>query len=1196
MPAYKPRPWAGLLLAVCAWSLPVAGAVGQETKHDKPPRPYLVPQVGHASYVVSVAFTSDGKRLVTGSTDKTARLWDVETGKEIRAFRGHEEDVTTVALSADGKYLVTGSGDNTACLWDLATGKRIRAFQGHTKGVCSVVLSSGNRYLATASGDKTARLWDLNTGKQLRSFEGHYGLVSSVALSADGKTLITGNMDWRVRLWDVETGKERRFFRWETEQITSMALSTDGKYLVTGTLDKTARLWDLLTGKSIRAFQHGEYVFSVALSNDSKHLLTGCDDKMARLWDVETGKQIRAFRGHTDSVISVAISADGKCAATGSRDTTARLWDVATGKEICTLRGRARPSTAAALSADNKSLVLFAGYGTGRWWKDKAARVWDLVAGRQTRVFLHTESITSAALYGEGKYLATAGLETVRLWTIATGKELRVLADSEKITSMALTADGKTLITADRWHATLWDPTTGKKIRKFVPDYTEIVTLSPDGRTLATGSINSQLWDVTTGEQIHEFKSREVIFARAFSSDGKYLITAGSDHLVRLWDLATRKEIRVFRRHSDWILAVALSEDGKHLVTASLDGVRLWEVSTGKEVRNFRGHDLFVTSVLLSADGKYLLTAGADNTARFWDLNSGKELCQLISFWDDSWAVVDSYGRYDASNGGDIDGLHWVIGNEIVGLAQLKGRYFDPGLLAKYLGYIKEPLRSVEAFEAPKLFPDVTVGQPSVDNPKLAIALTNRGGGIGRVVIRVNGRELTADARGPKDDPDAKALELKVDLPPDHPLLIPGKKNVIEVYAYNNENYLRSRGLQVLYDVPDRPKSVTQLWAVVGGVSDYSGDKIDLRYAAKDAEDFAKALKTGGTRLFGAEKVQTTLLTTAQPGNSWPTRTLILKALEAAQKLKSTDIFVLYLAGHGVTHGGQDGDYYFLCSDAQTTDLTDPAVRAQVAISSQELTEYLKKIPALKQVLILDTCSAGKAVDKMIDKRHVPASQVRALDRLRDRTGVYVLAGCASDSASYEATQYAQGVLTYSLLMGMRGAALREEQFVDVATLFNFAADKVPELARDIGGIQRPVLAGPKGASFDIGQVTADDKAAIPLQQARPLMLRTLFQEEESFDDILGLAAKTDERFRSLSVRGPQTPLVFVDAREFPDAFRLAGRYRIKDGEITVTLNVFRGITKVDTFTVQGRRNQLDNLVTMISDEIEKRLAKTKLP
>src|SRR5205807_5073429 len=125
------------------------------------------------------------------------------------------------------------------------------------------------------------------------------------------------------------------------------------------------------------------------------------------------------------------------------------------------------------------------------------------------------------------------------------------------------------------------------------------------------------------------------------------------------------------------------------------------------------------------------------------------------SFQDGSWAVVDPEGRFDAANGGDVEGLHWVVGTEPITLDQLKERYYDPGLLAKKLGLHKEPLRKVGAFANPGLFPAVRLTGPTPADPRLGIALTNRGGGIGRVVVKVNGKEVTADARTPGHDPGA---------------------------------------------------------------------------------------------------------------------------------------------------------------------------------------------------------------------------------------------------------------------------------------------------------------------------------------------------------------------------------------------------------------------------------------------------------
>src|SRR5215471_10574912 len=250
----------------------------------------------------------------------------------------------------------------------------------------------------------------------------------------------------------------------------------------------------------------------------------------------------------------------------------------------------------------------------------------------------------------------------------------------------------------------------------------------------------------------------------------------------------------------------------------------------------------------------------------------------------------------------------------------------------------------------------------------------------------------------------------------------------------------------------------------------------------------ARAIRIGAERLFGAERSHVTLLTTAQePGTVLPTRENIRQAFEAARQAKPTDILMVYMAGHGVNYGGQEGDYYYLTQEARSGDLTDPEVRRRTAVSSMELTDWIKQIPALKQTLVLDTCAAARLVEKLTEKRDVPSSQIRSLERMKDRMGLYILAGSAADAVSYEASRYAQGLLTYSLLLGMRGAALRENGFVDVSKWFDYATDEVPELAKDIGGIQRPSIAIPLGgSSFDIGQIGDEDKARIPLAGVRP--------------------------------------------------------------------------------------------------------------
>ncbi|MCA2931148.1 MAG: hypothetical protein IM336_11940, partial [Microcystis sp. M018S1] len=242
---------------------------------------------GHDNSVLSVNFSPDGKTLVSGSDDKTIKLWNVETGKEIRTLYGHDNSVTSVNFSPDGKTLVSGSDDNTIKLWNVETGQEIRTLYGHDSYVSSVNFSPDGKTLVSGSYDKTIKLWDVETGQEIRTLYGHDNFVYSVNFSPDGKTLVSGSNDKTIKLWNVETGQEIRTFKGHDSYVYSVNFSPDGKTLVSGSNDKTIKLWNVETGQEIRTlYGHDSYVWSVNFSPDGKTLVSGSNDKTIKLWNV----------------------------------------------------------------------------------------------------------------------------------------------------------------------------------------------------------------------------------------------------------------------------------------------------------------------------------------------------------------------------------------------------------------------------------------------------------------------------------------------------------------------------------------------------------------------------------------------------------------------------------------------------------------------------------------------------------------------------------------------------------------------------------------------------------------------------------------------------------------------------------------------------------------------------------------------
>jgi WD40 repeat protein len=578
---------------------------------------------GHEKALNSAAFSPDGKRVLTGSDDTTARLWDVESGKQIAVLQGHTGKVNSAAFSPDGKRVVTASDDKTARLWDAESGK-VTVLQGHTEKVNNAAFSPDGKRVLTASWDKTARLWDAESGKGIAELKGHEGTVTRAAFSPDGKRAVTASDDGTARLWATDSGKAIAELKGHMGAVFSAAFSPDGKRVVTAAFDPTPRLWDAESGKEIVQLKgHSTWALIAAFSPDGNRLVTASSDGTARLWDAESGTAITVLQGHTNGVWSAAFSPDSKRVATGSNDKTARLWDVENGEEIAQFKGHTDVVRSAAFSPDGKRVVTASSDKTARLWDAESAKVVAELKG-------HTNEVNSAAFSPDGKRVVTASDDkTARLWDAESAKVIAELkGHTDRVWSAAFSPDGKRVVTAsDDYTARLWDAESGKEIAQL-KGHTDAVlsaAFSPDGKRVVTASndTTARLWDAESGKEVAQLKgSAAPPWSAAFSPDGKRVVTSHPlDKMARLWDAESGKEIAQLKGHADAVWDAAFSSDGRHVVTASNDNTaRLWDADSGKEVAALKGHLASVLSAAFSPDGTRVVTASQDGTARLWDV------------------------------------------------------------------------------------------------------------------------------------------------------------------------------------------------------------------------------------------------------------------------------------------------------------------------------------------------------------------------------------------------------------------------------------------------------------------------------------------------------------------------------------------------------------------------------------------------
>jgi WD40 repeat protein/serine/threonine protein kinase len=597
---------------------------------------------GHRRFVRGVAYSPDGKWIVSASYDRTIKIWDARTDKEVKSFT-HNDELDSVTFSPNGKLLASvGCSDEKKepgdlKLWDTISWEEVHPLQGLPAKVWAAAFSPEGRYLALASGLPQASgivtIWDLETGREVRQLSGHTGPVVSLSFSPDGQRLASlAVAGAEMIIHEVSTGKPLLSLPMPSFSgaWARVVFSPDGRHVAWMYRFDTVRIADSRNGQEICSLQgHTDWITDLAYSPDGKLLATASRDGQCKLWDPVVGEEVRTLRGSSGILCAVAFSPDGQRLAAGSVDGVI-LWDPNIGHDPLTLHGSLGPAQLCkvAVSSDGKKIA------TGGVHRN--VLVWDPATGQQLLALRGHDSMVGWGLAFDpsGRLLATADGK-IRLWDVTTGQLLRTLeASQERFLWVAFSPDGQRLATsfvnpkatgAARSGIKLWSVSPGPEPLTLLGHDGGVrsVAYSPDGERLVSSCNDrtARVWDARTGQQLLCLHGHtNYLYDACFSPDGRYIATCSIDRTAKIWDAASGKELFSLEGHTSDVTCVAFSPDSQRLASASWDQtVKLWDVATGQELLSLRGHQRRVFGVAFSPDSQWLASVGDDGALRLWE-------------------------------------------------------------------------------------------------------------------------------------------------------------------------------------------------------------------------------------------------------------------------------------------------------------------------------------------------------------------------------------------------------------------------------------------------------------------------------------------------------------------------------------------------------------------------------------------------
>lgn len=1169
----------------------------------------LVPALGHSKQVNSAALSPDGRRVVTGSADNRAKVWDIVTGRELFTLEDHTKSVRSAIYTPDGSQIVTISEDKTTKIWNALTGELVTTIHEDFGVLEECSFSKDGERIVIVSENGTVCIWSVLTWELTKRISqvGRYP-VSASYLKGGSQILILTD-DGHYEIWDDNSKKLLSRIPFESSPDYCYP-SPNGKVLLTVSETQGASLVDIKTGKSQRSISSSREIISASYSSDGNRISLLLSDSTAVVLDGKTGLEILKLDGHNGSgIISAKFTRHGYNLLITSYDYTSSLIDVVSGNEVAIFRGaREWGISAIAFSPDGSQFLLAMTDGSAKLWSSRTGQLSWQISG-------HSDLITSASFAPDGRHIVTASIDhTAKVWSSDSGIGVGTLSGHKSWVMSASYSPDSTQILTTSWDGTarVWNANTGLEDFSLVGHNRWVLAgmFSPNGEKIVTSAIDgtAKIWNAISGDLIYTLLGHNDWVKGVIIPDEFRVVTSSLDGTAKLWDLNSGKELLTLTGHTDYVVAADFSPDGIQIVTTSGDGTaKIWNASTGRELKTLTIEGDTIYYALYSPDGKCIVTLLPNGRIAFFDVKNGQVLYELYIFRDGSAIFMSPDGRYDSSEGSDPINAHFVqktpMGPEVVLFDQLKSNeFYVPGLVEKILsGNYEAGKYDLRSVGVP---PEV---KQSLIGEAIEFEVTNRGGGIGKVQILINGE--VAKEYKPGEIVSNKPVQYTI---PALPTGVP-----VDVIAWNASNTVSSTVPSKIAVKGDNEtiaeevdESPVEFHAILLGSEQYNfGGLRPLNYGGNDAVEVAKVLnalaKSSGIRpenihlhVMSDEPLAKGELALSGISVQEPTRANWDKAAKEVEnsKLTPNDILFVFFSGHGTAVGGDNPDYLYFLTSARTgspNEYLQLDSRKIDTITGTDIKNLMLSALYGKRVVVVDTCGAESATENLVNTFKSEVDDIKKISAAmaQESRSTQLLFGCPADLVSYEDPRFGHGLLTYSLLFALKtmDSSDPENPTAIQADTWISATAKVAEINAQALGLRQEAMPISQ-SSFTIGRMSDDDRRAIVLPNEKKLITSISLLNDIDLTRSEWLIAALQARLIASS-NSKSSSIVYIRSESSPIGFQLTGLVSESGLFVTVQLTLKEVGEQGRVIRLEPIKGDRANIINLIYEAVKAKLS-----